>query len=409
MMPTEMNQIVAIGTMVIGLICLLSSVLLVRKAKLGRELKLTEVLAQGLIGNPGGDVLSQILTGVILDTRATAGYILTASNPDSEELKLDSFYSHDPSFEPVQTLSVDQGISGLVFRNQQLLSVRAKDHHALIQQEFQTAPTSVLAVPIKVANGSGSEQQSIGVLCLVGTKSGDRFSKDALAVAGAYAKVLSLEISQLQMTRFAQETVFSSLEEIADLLDAKDPYTAGHSRRTAKIAEKIAAQLGTDKEVIAEIRNGAKLLDIGKVAIPDTILKKEGGLTGEELELVKQHPLVSYSICKKLMLPESVLLLVRNHHERLDGTGYPDHLQGGELPLAVRIIGVADAFDAMRCARHHRESMSIEQAISQLLRDAGTKFDPMVIEALRELAEQGALDLVYTQGSSSEAEDAWAA
>jgi HD-GYP domain-containing protein (c-di-GMP phosphodiesterase class II) len=138
-------------------------------------------------------------------------------------------------------------------------------------------------------------------------------------------------------------------------------------------------------------------------------LKKEGGLTGEELELVKQHPLVSYSICKKLMLPESVLLLVRNHHERLDGTGYPDHLQGGELPLAVRIIGVADAFDAMRCARHHRESMSIEQAISQLLRDAGTKFDPMVIEALRELAEQGALDLVYTQGSSSEAEDAWAA
>lgn len=409
-MPTEMNQIVAIGMMVIGIGCLITSVLVLRRAKIGQELKLTEVLANRLIGISDQNGLSQILAGAILDTGATAGYILTAPHPNAEELKLESVYSTDQSFEPVETISTDQGISGLAFRNQQLLSIRAKDHHDLINQEFSTAPACVMAVPIKIATGSESEQQSIGVLCLVGTKPGSRFSKDSLAVAGAYARVLSLEINQLQMLRFAQETVFSSLEEIADLLDAKDPFTAGHSRRTAEIAEKIASQLGTDREVIAEIRNGAKLLDIGKVAIPDTILKKQGGLTDEEFEIVKQHPLVSYSICKKLRLPESVLLLVRNHHERLDGTGYPDHLQGGELPLALRIIGVADAFDAMRCARHHRESLTIEQAIGQLLRDAGTKFDPMVIEALRELAELGTIDLLYAQDSPPNVtEETWAA
>src|SRR5207249_4748221 len=117
--------------------------------------------------------------------------------------------------------------------------------------------------------------------------------------------------------------------------------------RVSELCVMISQKLRVAPEIVDELRNGALLHDIGKIGIPDHILTKPARLTEEEFAIMKQHPVIGYEICKPLGLGDAILSLIRNHHEKLDGAGYPDGLKGGELPLPLRIICVADAFDAM--------------------------------------------------------------
>jgi putative nucleotidyltransferase with HDIG domain len=153
--------------------------------------------------------------------------------------------------------------------------------------------------------------------------------------------------------------------------------------------------MGLSPEALEEMRVGTLLHDIGKIGVRDAILNKPGKLTDEEFEQMKQHTLIGYEICRPLNLSEGVLMLIRNHHERLDGTGYPDGLKGGELPLSLRIVCVADAFDAMSSRRPYRGVMSHQAIMSELSRNAGIQFDPVIVETLKQLIAEGALEDLY--------------
>jgi putative nucleotidyltransferase with HDIG domain len=184
---------------------------------------------------------------------------------------------------------------------------------------------------------------------------------------------------------------------LAQSIDAKDPYTAGHTSRVAQYSVRIASALGLDDATRREIEHGALLHDIGKIGVPDAVLMKPGPLDDLEWEAMRQHPLVACAILDGVDLSPTVLSMVRHHHENLDGTGYPDHLAGDELPVAARIARVADAFDAMTSDRPYRDALTLSAARAELRRNKGTQFCPEIVDAFEELIERGQLDRVMGQ------------
>jgi putative nucleotidyltransferase with HDIG domain len=174
----------------------------------------------------------------------------------------------------------------------------------------------------------------------------------------------------------------STITSLARTVEAKDPLTSGHTERVADIAVVLADELGYDDSQLAAVRVGAIIHDIGKIAIPDSILLKPGPLDDEEFAVMRRHPEMSSYIVAELELPAVVKQMVRSHHERFDGAGYPDGLEGEQIPLAARIVAVCDAFNAMTTTRSYRTAMPVAAAVTELQRCSGSQFDPRVVAAL---------------------------
>jgi len=173
----------------------------------------------------------------------------------------------------------------------------------------------------------------------------------------------------------------SFMTTLAAAIDARDPYTSGHSQRVAHWARELARSIGLPQEKVEEIYFGGILHDIGKIGIKDDILHKDGILTPGEFEQIKLHTVIGYEILKQAGVHQELLPAIRSHHERVDGTGYPDGLHGEEIPLSARILAVADAFDAMVSDRPYRHGMPVEEALRQIEEGAGTQFDVQLAES----------------------------
>ncbi|MBO8164336.1 MAG: HD-GYP domain-containing protein [Brevibacillus sp.] len=167
----------------------------------------------------------------------------------------------------------------------------------------------------------------------------------------------------------------SILLAMASSIDARDPYTHGHSYRVAYWGRQLARAIGLSRTEAEQVYYGGILHDIGKIGIEDGILNKEGKLSKEEYHRIKQHPVIGYHIVKQAGVFEELLPAIRHHHERVDGKGYPDGLSGTEIPLIARIIAVTDAFDAMVSNRPYRKGVPVEQALQIIKENAGTQFD----------------------------------
>ncbi len=189
--------------------------------------------------------------------------------------------------------------------------------------------------------------------------------------------------AELQRERQKLERIsVATLEALVNALEAKDPYMRGHSARVADMSATIAAQLGLDDEGVERIRVAGRLHDVGKIGTRETVLNKQGALTPEEFEHVKQHVLIGSQILAPLPYLENIIAMVRSHHERWDGTGYPDGMRGDDIPLGGRIIGAAEVYDALCTSRPYQEKMSPEQAVERMADLSGTVLDPQVYEAL---------------------------
>jgi putative two-component system response regulator len=157
---------------------------------------------------------------------------------------------------------------------------------------------------------------------------------------------------------------------LAKTIEAKDAYTNGHSERIAEHAMKLGSRLGLRTEDIEALRIGGLIHDIGKVTVPDSILLKPGPLTSEESRIMREHPIVGEQICAPLKVLRGVLPIIRHHHERMDGTGYPDHLKGKDIPLNARIISVIDIYDSLTTDRPYRKALSPQRAKEILFEEA---------------------------------------
>lgn len=196
-----------------------------------------------------------------------------------------------------------------------------------------------------------------------------------------------LEISQGQLEQSYLETVTSLLEAMS----AKDTYLYGHSHSVASYASSIAKELGFSGERIRRLVYGCELHDLGKIAVPDSILMKAGPLTKEEFEIIKTHPTWGARILHPITSMKDITEMVHQEHERWDGTGYPQGLKGNRIRLEARIIAVADALDAMISRRPYRQSVTIQKASEELSRCAGSHFDPDVVDACLRAIQTGRL------------------
>jgi len=192
----------------------------------------------------------------------------------------------------------------------------------------------------------------------------------------------SLELRVRDLDRKNRSSLINGVQTLVQALEAKDAYTSGHSSRVSRYAMKTAALLGFAADALEYIRLGGELHDIGKIGTREFILNKPGPLTSEEFQHIKEHSALGEKILAPFLSQSPVVLrMVRSHHERIDGSGFPDALRGGQIPLEARVVAVVDAFDAMTTNRAYRPQLSIPTAVEELRRCAGVHFDADVVEA----------------------------
>lgn len=245
-----------------------------------------------------------------------------------------------------------------LFRGQSSISIWSVDMKWLIPNYFALAPLGLALGEVYVKSGAP------GILLLV----------IPLLVARETFRV-SMEM---------RETYMGTVRSLVAAIEAKDPYTRGHSERVAEFSERIARHLHLSEEQIEQLKCAALLHDIGKIGISKKILTKPSTLTAEEYAKIKEHPMVGYNILQGIEQLNYVLPAIYHHHERIDGGGYVGGLVGDKIPLMARILCVADAFDAMTSERSYRSAMDIHEAANEFVRKSGTQFDPDVVLALFE-------------------------
>ena len=209
------------------------------------------------------------------------------------------------------------------------------------------------------------------------------------AVRARLARSQQLQVAQLQQAYEASLTV------LANAIDIRDPYTRGHVERVTAYTQELANQLGINGQVLENLRFGAILHDIGKIIVQENSLFKQDPLDEEEWYEIKKHPVTGADMIKDIPFLVSAMPVVRYHHERWDGKGYPEHLSGDQIPIGARIVAVADGFDAMTIDRPYRSALSLQQAYDEILRCSGGQFDPEVVRAFQQAWDEGKLHQIW--------------
>jgi putative nucleotidyltransferase with HDIG domain len=199
---------------------------------------------------------------------------------------------------------------------------------------------------------------------------------------------LATAVESSELVQQVRKTHLQTIAALSRSMEAKDYYTGGHTERVATVSVALARRLGFSGADLDAVQIGALLHDIGKIGIPESILHKPKALDDDEWKVMREHPVISEYILSEVELPEMVLQIARSSHERMDGGGYPDGLAGEDIPLAARIVLVADAFDALTSDRPYRPGRPISAAFEELRKHAGTQFCPRVMKALEALLRE---------------------
>ena len=282
-------------------------------------------------------------------------------------------------------IAVGEGIAGKVFETGEPILINnlaSGDAPEIVKESGKAlpvpsgySPKSSLCVPLKV------KETSIGVLAVSDKLSDESFDENDLDMLNTLASQIAVTLNNARLYEDLEASYLAAVSALANSLDAKDAYTRGHSERVAWYSVEIGRKMTLTTEEIKNLHIGALLHDIGKIGISENIINKPSRLTAEEFELIKTHPARGADIIEPAKFLEKKLPLIKYHHERIDGNGYPEGLRGEEIPKLARIVCVADSYDAMTSVRAYRNPMSREAAIQELIKFSGTQFDSKVVTA----------------------------
>lgn len=279
--------------------------------------------------------------------------------------------------------SVTSGLTGHVFRQGEPVTVCDIIADGRISLPWQAR--YILCVPLI------ADARPLGMLIATDKLSGEEFWSPELKLMGIFASEVASSLRKAYLYEAINKLFLSTVEALATAIDAKDPYTYGHSRRVARFAVAICGELGMKKERVREVELASFLHDIGKIGTPESILRKPGSLRPEEYEKIKEHPGKGAEILSTIAELGEIVAWIRHHHEWYDGTGYPDRLASEEIPLEARVITVADTFDAMTTDRPYRKGMPPETVMKIMEQFSGVQFDPDLLRAFYRCLEKGTL------------------
>ena len=242
---------------------------------------------------------------------------------------------------------------------------------------------SILCVPLVAGD------ILMGAICARDKRSGEKYLSGDAKLVGAMASQAAISISNAMLFADVKNLFLGTVRSLASAVDAKDPYTLGHSQRVSQYALAIAEEMGLSAGDGEDLHLASLLHDVGKIGLPDEILLKAGKLTSEEWEQVRKHPIWGEEILRPIKQLRRVALWIRHEHERWNGSGYPDGLKADEIPLASRIIAVADAFDAITSDRSYRKASAAREAMAILESVSGIEFDPEVVAAFLAAVSSG--------------------
>ena len=233
--------------------------------------------------------------------------------------------------------------------------------------------SSLVAVPLTI------DQADIGMLIGVNKRSGE-FLRGDLKLIASIANQAAAFLANNRLYADLQDLLMGVLHALTATIDAKDPYTSGHSHRVALICKRLAEQWGFSGEKVQQIYLMGLLHDIGKIGVPESVLCKPGRLTDEEFEIIKRHPIIGAKILGGIRQLDGMIAVILSHHERPDGRGYPRRLKGEELPFEGLIVGLADSFDAMTSSRTYRSALDLGDVVEEIRKHSGTQFHSGLVE-----------------------------
>jgi HD-GYP domain-containing protein (c-di-GMP phosphodiesterase class II) len=330
------------------------------------------------------DVLSQLARDASVFAHAEVG--LTALvEEDGKDLILKASYEGDGDSTSQHHRKVEEwflrrcaATGETVTARQDRLPYRNLIGHDLANH----GPSFILAVPIP------GHSSTIGVVSLIRRKALGKFGSQEVHVIEEMASQAAMSVEQAvlfsKMRTYASEVEMSydtTLKVLMAALDAKDSVTEGHSERVAQLTVAVAKEMGIPKDRLLDIERGALLHDVGKIGVPDDILKKPDALNEGEWEAMQKHPLLAGLMVSKVEFLEGALPILLYHHEHYDGSGYPFGLEGEAIPLEARIFTIVDSYDAMTNDRPYRKAMKPEAALAEIKANAGSQFDPQAVEA----------------------------
>jgi response regulator RpfG family c-di-GMP phosphodiesterase len=244
---------------------------------------------------------------------------------------------------------------------------------------------SVMCAPL-VSKGA-----VLGLIYLDNRERPNCFDENDMVLLSALANQSATAIENSRLYENVQKAYHQSILALMNTVEAKDPYTRGHSQRTSRYSLGIAQEMKLSEEECKKIKTAAELHDIGKIGVRDLIIGKDSPLSTTEFHTIQGHVLTGEKILRPIEYLNFALPAIRHHHEKYDGSGYPDGKKGNEIPLEARIVGVADAFDAMTTQRPYHNPMPMEEALEKLKAVRGKQFDPDVVDALARFVTQNLL------------------
>lgn len=288
---------------------------------------------------------------------------------------------------------IGEGVAGWAAQNRSPVMIDdVQEDPRFVAGRGFPAHDSMLCVPL-----IGASSELLGVINIERGPARPSFRRSEMEYLLAISGQASVAIENVALIQNLEKSYFDTISALAQAVEAKDPYTLGHSDRVTQYAIAIGEEMGLSREDIAVLRYGATLHDVGKIGIDEAVLNKPGKLTREEFLHMKEHPEIGENIVRGVDFLQKVRPIIRHHQERHDGRGYPDGLRGDEIPLMVAIVSVADVFDALTSDRPYRKAKSTSEALQMIKEESGAQHNPEVVEAfLRIFAPEEAAVCVRT-------------
>jgi len=343
--------------------------------ELDNLLKATEAIASAMQLDPLLDTIMEL--GVkVMDAEGCSVLLV-----DEKKKKLQFVAASGAKKEEVKKLSLDmgEGVAGWVAQNDQPLLIEDVSQDTRFSRKVDKTlgqeTKSLICVPLKV------KERTIGVMEVINKKGNRTFNQSDMVLFKPLSAQAAVAIERARLYEDLEDMFLSTVKSLAAAIDAKDPYTRGHSERVTRFSILIARELGLDDKTQRDVQLCGLLHDVGKIGVPISILRKKDKLTDEDWKHIRRHPVLGAEIISPITQLKELVRNVRYHHERYDGKGYPDNLKGEDIPLISRILAVADTFDALTSERPYRNGLSDKAALEEMEVVKGTQLDPACVEA----------------------------